>query len=306
MALNERVKFTLGLRHTNDDKSGDLLQVNRKPTPYRFDQTSNRTDPLAIVAWQPVDALNLYAKWGTAYRAGGANSRSVTYRAFGPEEVTTSEVGMKYEFLDSRARLNLAAYQTDYKDIQIDFNALGLDPTNPNRGTLETVNATGKGTIDGFELESSFMPITGLTLSASYAYTDGKLPQAANPFAGNRLETQHIVYTPENAYSFGMDYERQVGMGTLIAHLDWNIADGYYSSSAETILTDDSSVANARLALRDISLGGRQRLDLSLWSRNLLDKDHTFYKSNLLYSRVGTTGMFNEPRTWGLDATVHF
>jgi iron complex outermembrane receptor protein len=215
-------------------------------------------------------------------------------------------VGFKYDFLEGRARLNMAAYRTDYEDIQIDFNALGLDSTNPNRGTLETVNAAGKGTIEGIELESSFIPLEGLTLSASYAFTDGELPPAANPFAGNRLETMHIVYTPENAYSFAMDYEREVGMGTFIAHLDWNLADGYYSSSAETGITQDSSVVNARFALRDVGIGGRQTLDLSLWSRNLFDDDYTFYESNQLYSRVGTTGMFNEPRTWGVDATIHF
>src|SRR5688572_3160562 len=305
-ALDERVKFTVGLRYTNDDKSGDLIRVNGAPTPFVFNQSSNRTDPLFIAAWEPIDSLNLYAKWGTAYRAGGANSRSVTYRAFGPEEVTTSEIGFKYDFWEGRARLNMAAYQTDYEDIQIDFNALGLDSTNPNRGTLETVNAAGKGTIEGLEIESSFVPVTGLTLSASYAYTDAELPPAANPFAGNRLETLHIVYTPKNAYSFAMDYEREVGMGTFIAHLDWNLADGYYSSSAETGITQDSSVINARFALREVSIGGRQTLDLSLWSRNLFDEDYTFYLSNLLYSRVGTTGMFNEPRTWGVDATIHF
>jgi iron complex outermembrane receptor protein len=306
LALDERVKFTLGLRYTSDDKGGDLIRVNGAVTPYLFQQSSTRTDPLLIAAWEPIDSLNLYAKWGTAYRAGGANSRSVTYRGFGPEEVATSEVGFKHDFWEGRARLNMAAYHTDYQDIQIDFSAFGLDRTNPNRGTLETVNAAGKGTIDGVELESSVMPLEGLTLSASYAYTNGELPPAANPFAGNRLETLHIVYTPENAYSFAMDYEREVGMGTLVAHLDWNLADGYYSSSSATVLTDDSSVVNARFALREVIIGGRQTLDLSLWSRNLFDAEYTFYESDALYARVGNTGMFNEPRAVGVDATIHF
>jgi iron complex outermembrane recepter protein len=305
-ALNEQVKLTLGLRYTSDDKNGDLTKVNGAATPYHFEQTSHRTDPLFIAAWEPIDALHLYAKWGTAYRAGGANSRSVTYRAFAPEEVTTSEAGFKYDFWDGRARVNMALYQTDYEDIQVDFGAVGLDAKLPNRTTIETVNAPGKGKIDGWELESSFTPLDGLTLSASYAYTDGTLPQASNPFLGNRLETIHIVYTPENAYSFSADYEVPMAMGNLAAHIDYNMADGYYSSSSETVLTDDSAVANARLALREINIGGEQKLDIALWSRNLFDDEYTFYKSAGLFSRFGNSGMFNEPRTWGIDATINF
>jgi iron complex outermembrane recepter protein len=305
-ALNEQVKLTVGLRYTNDDKSGVLTKVNGVATAFQFAQTTDRTDPLFIAAWQPLDALHLYAKWGTAYRAGGANSRSVTYRAFAPEEVTTTEAGFKYDFFDGRARLNMAVYETDYQDVQIDFLAIGLDTKLPNRTTIETVNAPGKGTIEGWELEASFAPVSGLTVSASYAYTDGTLPKAANPFQGNRLETVNIVYTPENAYSLSADYVVDVGMGNLLAHIDFNKADGYYSTSSETILTDGSSVANARLALRDINIGGDKTLALSLWSRNLFDDEYTFYESNAVTSRLGATGLYNDPRTWGLDATVNF
>jgi len=47
------------------------------------------------------------------YRSGGANSRSLFYAPFNPETVEVYEIGAKTEFLDNRARLNVAAYTGD-------------------------------------------------------------------------------------------------------------------------------------------------------------------------------------------------
>lgn len=304
-AFNQMLKLTLGARYTEDDKSGDLTKVNGRDTPHRFDQSESRVDPLVIAAIDPLDTLHLYAKWGTAYRAGGANSRSVTYRSFGPEEVATAELGLKYDFWERRARLNMATYQTRYTDIQIDFNALGLDAAAPNRTTIETVNAAGRGDIEGVEIDLSVLPLPDLTLSASYAYTSGALPTAINPFL-KRSEQLNIIFTPENAYSAALDYEIPLEIGNGLIHLDVNSADGYYALSNEATKTDRSLVVNARLAWRDIALSGNTTLDLSLWARNLADRQQTFLRSAALSGVLGPYGIYNDPRTWGFDATFKF
>ncbi|GIU66263.1 TonB-dependent receptor [Candidatus Phycosocius spiralis] len=303
-AFKDQLHLTAGARYTKDKKRGVLTKVNGADTTFSFNTSSDRIDPMVTVSYDATDTVHVYAKWGTAYRAGGANSRSVNYRAFDPEEVETSEIGVKSEWLDRRARINLAAYSTKYKDIQIDFSAVNL--LNSNRGTLETVNAPGKGTIEGYEADLLFAPIEGLTLSASYAYTNGKLPRAANPFNNNALQNVFIVYTPKNAINFAVDYQRQALGALFKAHLDLSQADGYRSSSGEATLTDSSSVLNGRLALSEINVGKGAKLQLSLWSRNMLDEEHTFYESRASYAFIGTFGMYNEPMTYGLDATVSF
>ena len=90
----------------------------------------------------------------------------------------------------------------------------------------------------------------------------------------------------------------------LRAHLDANISDGLHGSSADPTLSDKSAVVNGRLALSDIAVGGNgAKLQFSLWSRNLGNEQHTFYKST---SALGQYGIFNEPRTYGLDMTVKY
>jgi len=302
--LDESLHLTVGARWTKDDKHGVLSKVEGADRNLSFDFNSDRVDPAVTLAWDVTDTLNLYGKWGQAYRAGGANARSLTYRAFGPEEVQTVEAGLKSEFWDRRARLNLAAYSTRYKEMQVDFNAQFF-VSGRNVGTIETVNTPGLAKIKGFEADLTVKPFEGLTLNAAYAYTDVKLPRAPNPFANNAPTTIFVTYTPEHAWSAGLDYERPVGDARLVFHIDANAADGYHALSSEAVPTEDSFLVNGRVAIADIPLQDRARLTLSLWSRNLLNEEHVF----ILLSNAalgGLTGAFNEPRTYGLDATIEF
>jgi iron complex outermembrane recepter protein len=119
------------------------------------------------------------------------------------------------------------------------------------------------------------------------------------------MQTVFIVYTPKNAFSAAVDYERPVGPVTLLAHLDFNGADGYHALSSEANLTDKSFVVNGRLAVKDIQVRDDAVLQLSLWSRNLFNEDHTFVVSSNAGIN-GLTGIFNEPRTYGVDLTLEF
>lgn len=303
-ALEGRLRLTAGGRFTQDKKDGELTRVNGAVTAFTFDFQDDRFDPSVSALFDLTETTSVYAKWGTAYRAGGANSRSVSYRAFGAEQVATTEAGVKSEFWDRRARLNLAAFTTEYTDIQIDFSAVNLN--NSNRGTIETVNAPGEGRIGGLEVDFTIAPVSGLTLSANYAFTTSRLPLAANPFAGGRLQPVYIVYTPKNAFSASISYTRPVGEMTLRAHLDANLADGYRGSSGEATFSDFSRVWNGRLALGDIPVGERVQMELSLWSRNLFDDSHVFYRSAAASAAQGVFGMFNEPRTYGLDISFRY
>jgi len=302
--LDDSLHLTVGARWTKDDKHGVLSKVEGADRNLSFDFDSDRLDPAVTLAWDATETVHLYAKWGQAYRAGGANARSLTYRAFGPEEVQTVEGGLKTEFWDRRARLNVAAYSTRYKDMQTDFNAQFF-VSGRNLGTIETVNTPGLAKIKGFEADFAVNPFEGLTLSAAYAYTDVKLPRAPNPFANNAPTTVFVTYTPEHAWSASLDYERPAGAARLVFHIDANGADGYHALSSEAVLTDDSLVVNGRVAIADIPLQDRAGLTLSLWSRNLFNEEHLFVV--LANSALGgLTGIYNEPRTYGLDVTIEF
>lgn len=310
--LDDRLHVTVGGRFTRDAKEGSLDIVNGATPSYvdankavivgkiPLDESWSHFDPLVSLAYDLTPDVNLYGRWSTGYKAGGANSRSLTYRAYDPEKVSMFEVGAKTEFWDRRARLNVAAYVGDIKDAQVDFSVIIL---NNNRGTLETTNAaTGK--TKGVELDFALVPIEGLTLSGAYAYTKITLSQAFNPFTGAQ-STIYPLYSPRNAGSLAVDYERPAFGATLKAHIDANFADGQYTSTTDPTRSDRSFSVNARLTLADIRLGdGAPDLQLSVWSRNLTDHSYAFLRNT--NAALGTYAIYNEPRTFGVEANVKF
>lgn len=304
--LADMLRLTLGGRFTHDRKSGRLYKVNGVDAPYSFTFSKDHFDPQVTVTLDPSKDTEIYGKWGTAYRAGGANSRSLTYRAYGPERVSTFEAGLKTSFWDNRGRFNVAAYTTRYTDIQIDFLAPN---SGTNRTTTETLNAPGHGTIKGIEVDASLNPLPGLTLSASYAYTDASLPQSVNPFlpVTAPLQTVYVTNTPEHAGSAAIDYGLPLaGDAELRAHLDANASGRYHSSASENTLSDTSFIVNGRLAVAGIDMTRGAKLEVLLWSRNLFNEQHVFYRSAGAASVAGDYGIFNEPRTFGADVTIRF
>jgi len=305
------VHLTVGGRLTHDERSGTLDVVNGALPSYvnasaktivgiiPLDEKWDRFDPMVDVAYDVTDDVNVYAKYSTGYKAGGANSRSLTYRAFNPESVAMYELGAKTEFWERRARLNLAAFYGDIKDVQVDFNA--LIPGN-NRGTLETTNAAN-GNSKGLEADFQIVPIDGLTLALNYAYTKVTYSKALNPFTSAQ-STVNPLYAPPNAVSGSIDYERPFLGARFKSHIDANWAEAQFTSTSDLTLSDQSLILNARIALADIAVRDDANLEVSLWSRNLLDEAHLFLHNT--NASLGSYGIFNEPRTYGVEARVRF
>ena len=314
----EGFHLTLGGRYTHDNKSGDLIKVNNVASAFPFTFSYNRFDPLAILGWDVAEGLNLYAKYSTGYRAGGASSRSISFATFGPESVKSYEVGLKSELFDRRVRFNLAGYIMDRYNSQFDFDFYQVVGTQV-RHTLETVNAAGTTKIRGIEADLTVRPTNELSLGLSYAYTYWKVPATPNPLvAGNPLQPLFLVYTPPHALSGNIDWTKALGGDGSMAlklHLDANYSAAHYSFDNEDVKVDSSFIVNARLSLADIAMGdGGQKLTVSAWARNLLDEQHIYRRSNAnrvpidgnYRTVVGDYANFNAPRTFGFEATVAF
>ncbi|MES2625201.1 MAG: TonB-dependent receptor [Pseudomonadota bacterium] len=301
----DALHLTLGGRKTWDDKNGLLYKVNNADTNLTFDLESDHFDPLVTLAYDATDEVHLYAKYASGYRSGGASSRSLIYRSFGPETVKSYEVGAKTELLDRMIRLNVAAYRMNRDGSQVDFNF--FDPIT-NRNTLETVNAPGTTKIEGVEIEVNAYLTDALTINASYDYTNTDVPASPNPLLpGNPIQPVFIVFTPTNAASIGMDYVVPRGDSELRFHLDSNYSGEVHSFDNEDVKTDSSLIFNARVSLADIALGNSgTMLTLSGWARNLLDEEHIYRRSNANGAVLGDYANFNTPRTYGLEALVSF
>jgi iron complex outermembrane recepter protein len=316
-----QLSLTAGGRITRDEKNGTLFTVNGAATNFTFRENDKRFDPLVTLAWEPSETINLYAKYATGYRAGGASSRSLNYRSFGPESVQSYEIGAKTEFFDRMLRLNIAGYIMDRKDTQVDFNFFIPQTNGTVRNTLETVNAAGITKIRGIEADLTVRPTDGLSLGLSYAYTYTKVPPARNtvqeqlnaslvpPVTTPVFQDVYILYTPKHALSGSVDYDLPVGnAGAMLKfHVDGNYSSSAFSFVSENVRTDKSFIVNGRLSLADIPMSDNgQTLTVALWARNLFNEAHIYRRSNANRSVLGDYANFNAPRTMGIEASVAF
>ncbi|HSB96617.1 MAG TPA: TonB-dependent receptor, partial [Spongiibacteraceae bacterium] len=169
--LEDRLNFTIGARYTRDQRQAQRFQtIGGLPSADSgADGTVDfsRFNPSFTASYQWTEDLNTYAKIATGYRAGGfyeAAPVNQFEQTFAPEDLTSYELGLKSYWLDHRVRLNVAAFEAKYKDMQL---TLQTDPINV--GTTQIYNA-GRSTIKGIETELLVTPIEDINLSLNYSY----------------------------------------------------------------------------------------------------------------------------------------
>jgi outer membrane receptor protein involved in Fe transport len=112
----------------------------------------------------------LYTRVATGYRPGGPNS---TLGIAGiPSQVNADttinyEAGIKSEFWNHRALVDLTVYRINWKSIQL-ATTLNNNSFSVNGGTALS---------QGVELAANYSPVTGLNVGFSAAYTDAKITE---------------------------------------------------------------------------------------------------------------------------------
>ncbi|MGW8281316.1 TonB-dependent receptor [Sphingomonas aurantiaca] len=327
----DTIHLTAGGRYTRDEKQGvlhysrnlnydtattaQLTAAGYKP----LDASWNRFNPMATLAYDASDSVHLYAKYATGYRAGGASSRTSNYQTFNPEDVKSYEIGAKTDFWGHRARLNLAGYIMDRKNSQVDISSIQTTASG-SFNNLVTINAPGITKIRGIEADLTVQPVTGLTLTAGYAYTYTKIPPVLIASTGV-YQNFYIVFTPRNAANGSIDYTVPVSDMDLKFHLDGNYSQATQTFDQYATKNDAAFIANARLALANIHVAGSNAVTISAWVRNLFDKQYVFRRdpsnslpgspttsttSGSISNVLGDYGNFNAPRTYGMEASVKF
>lgn len=248
--------------------------------------------------WTP--DLMTYAQVSTGYKGGGTNPRPffpTQIKSFDPETLTSYELGLKSDWLDNKARTNLAVFYSKYKDIQQNVSSCDSDSPFPGAPCLMPVNA-GDADIKGVELEAQLQLTRALAIDASLSYLDFKYTRLKRP--EDTLITTDMIstYTPKRKAAVGIEYGFELGSsGTLTPRADWVYQSEIYTNTAvntEGNRVDGYGLTNLRLMWVDTEAKWSGSLALT----NAFDK---FYYSNKL-DLAETNGYINgrpgRPREW--------
>ena len=296
--LDNRLHLTVGGRYTEDKRDATRFETSLSVSEQKYDHF----DSSVVIDYDWMDNLSTYLKWGSAYKAGGVNTRSASFIAFDEEEAKTWELGLKSEFWERRARVNIAVFTTDYENMQLDFS----DPVIPT--LVETINAAEIVEVSGAEVDITIAPVLGLLVGLSYTYLDGDMPLQPNPLDSGALKQFFVPLAPQHAGALTLDYSFEPqSYGILALHLDITSTDHYSYVPFGEQRTDAYSLLNVRIELSDIYIGsGSGQLKASVWAKNLLDEEYVIYAFPVGEPAVSIGQAFGDPRTMGVDLTYQF
>lgn len=295
-----------GVRYTEDDREEYIIAAGLYgavlPGNQSFDYSDDHLDYDASLTYNFTDSANVYVKYATGYVSGG----SLGGNAFGQDEMELYEVGMKADFFDRTLRLNGAIFRQDRTDVQIEgFTSIGYF-----MGRGEDITA------DGIELEATWIPVTGLSLNASWGYTDvdssGDLRtyQPENTaYLGGQFDFPDLANGIQTSFRVDWSWRDEVYRLACIAGQDQVPATDVCAGTPDYALDDAAAIGevnmvSANLVFANIPLGQDTHLKATVWGRNLLDEDEIEF--NFTLGGPTITNTFMCPRTYGVDISLDF
>ena len=284
--LTDKLGLTLGARYSSDEKADTIHVYANKffvdllpPTP--LDHTWKSFTYRAGLQYEFAPHELGYVSAATGFKGGGFNGRaqSTTFIAFNPEKATTYEIGFKSELLERRLRLNLAAFLTNYKDIQTTLNV--VDPV-----TLVTTNVVANpadARIKGLELDAEAIVTDYLAFTLGATSTSAHYVKLV-PGTDVSL-TDHLPQVPAVTINAGLRLDLPVPSalandGVLSARIDASHKASYYDGAPNSQYNFEPALTlvNARIAYGPQG----QRWSIAAYARNLTNKQYYLFHEDLM------------------------
>ncbi|XQQ06910.1 MAG: TonB-dependent siderophore receptor [Leptolyngbya sp. IPPAS B-1204] len=191
ISIGEAFTILLGARYDWVEQTTNNRDANQE-----FYQRDTALTPRVGIVYQPIEPLSLYASYSRSFAPSfGADFRNADGSPFEPTEGEQVEIGVKAELFDNRLIATLAAYDLTRQNI------VTPDPQRPGFSLQ-----IGEERSRGIEFDLIGEPLPGLSLIASYAYTDAEITKDNSGNEGNRPNN-----VPEHSGSLWATYTIQAG-----------------------------------------------------------------------------------------------
>ncbi len=264
----DRLTATLGGRYDWSTSSNDSLNIARNVrtnTPLKQKAFTGRASLLYLFD----NGVAPYVSYSESFEPQSGSG--FNNRPFEPIEGKQYEVGVKYQPAGSRSLFTAAVYDVRRQNT----TTTDPDPTHVCNGMRCNIQA-GEVRTQGLELEARTEPMPGLSLIASYSYSDNVYTKDNPTIAGVSLEGKTPGSVPKHQASAWARYQVQqgplagVGVGAGLRYVG-----NTYTSTSNLFRTPGRVLVDA---LVDVDLG-RLNPQMKGWNAalnitNLFDKTH--------------------------------
>lgn len=323
VSLTDRFKLIAGARIAREKKDGSFFNPFYRPQPndifkvlgvqpgpaYDASHTDDAVSGVLGMQYRFTPGIMGYATYSRGFKAGGvnidpnaagvvANNPAITPGAkpldptYRPEFIDGYEAGLKLDYLDRRARTNLAVFYDKIDDLQV-AAFLGLQ--------FAVFNAPS-AKLYGAEIENTFRLTKELTLEAAATY----IPEARygdSALLGAPLSGRRFTNTPRAAANDALTWDHPL-TGNL--SLSGRVA---YQYQAKIFTNSASDATQGAYGLLNLNVGLKSKRNgwtAELWCLNCTDKTYyTFHYQKTL--QAGSEGAYlGPPFTFGIRLMGHF
>jgi iron complex outermembrane receptor protein len=289
-----------GLRYAYNNQT--FAQVTAGSLEAPANQHGRSSDNVVTFSASPsfkvMPGVNAYLRFASGYQPGGPNvALAGVPPTVGADTLTQYEAGLKTQFLDHRATVDVAAFYNDWNNIQVSAISASEIAYLANGGSAKS---------EGFDATGSYLVIPGLTLGGTFNYTYAVFTDAVATLGAH--EGSPLPQTPRFSGSIQANYVRPLindwtaGVGAAIRLQDFRYSAANYTSlffrePGYGALDANISVQNARYTVR-------------LFAKNLTDvRTYDIYtadNSALTGTPPQVNGILIQPRTVGLAVDAKF
>ncbi len=291
--ITDKVALTAGVRASNDRKTYQAEHQRLNSGAFIVPPGTEVGDDWASITgraglnYQVSEDILAYVSASNGFKSGGFNSRPLRsedgIQPYDPEKVWTYELGFKSD-LGKNTRLNLAAYFSDYQDIQVSF---------VNTPEIIVRNAA-RAEITGFEMEFFSKLSKDLMANASFGLTNAAFTEVDT--LAQVTEDTKFLKAPKYQFSVGLGYNPALSKNAdLSIRVDYNYQDEAFHDPDNTpiLLQPAYGLLSARVG---ILLS--DKYEIAVFGKNLTDE--RFLVSGLTSAAFGVTeGSFGAPRVIG-------
>jgi len=278
------------------------------PVEKHLEESWSRFTPRLALAWNARENILAYVDISTGFKSGAFDGRAnegstvLPLEPIPPEDIRSYEIGMKGDFFRNTWRLNIAAFLTDYDDLQ----GTGTDPDgNFLRFSVGDVRTSGA------EFETIVVPVDGLQLTGNLAlldteFTEQNFDQAVDcaPYGTGDIDLE-LKYSPKTSYRLGALYTtpKKVAGGYFSFGANYNYKSKHYLGFCNAGAQTQKAYGLVDGIVAYDTANGRWRFELA--GKNLTDEDYIIGVFAIPGLRI-VSGYIGAPMTYTFMAKLRF
>jgi outer membrane receptor protein involved in Fe transport len=233
----------------------------------------------------------VYGRIATGYVPGGPNDvlpGSSLPESYHSSTTTNYEVGVKSSLLDDKLSIDMDVFDVEWRDIQLIAQV----------GSLYGATNGGTAKSQGVEWALGYIPVDGLTLNFSGAYTDARLTEATPASVGGEAGDP-LPYSALWTTTTSVGYEHPLFNDySGFVNADWR-----YSGNRESEFSTFGREHLPAYSIFDLRLGiENDRWTVALYAKNLADERAFTAVTSYVYDSATVI----TPRTIGIELSKQF